>query len=684
MLLVSDQREQEPRDQTTKDLYRGLLSPNTHQTPRDPQRAPKGFYQGILTKNQRGPVPRTKGGPLPRTKGLTKDHHLTPVVVTVVNESMLSHKGKFYHEVRHQMILKWIKTIYNPSDKFKVLDLGCSGGSLSVLVTSTFPNCHVTSIDGDPRVLHLRRLRTKQITPICDNIVLPTSNLESWKADLVIFCEVIEHFVLQERNKVLKFILQFLRPKNLVITTPNGEFNKFIPFLHDNGFRHVDHQIEYTQEEFKTQVVSEIEKCGYVVTFHDMYPGEQIQPSFVITAHLQSPGVTDPSYLSQLSSQRTSLFQPIWLSRNQKKIEKEKIKEGYKSWNFMKHSGRVPFLAPTIAPVDYSPGNGRILEHPQSAFSFYRARGITRVTCEEKYMGSRATVLVVQKSLDRVEIQFFSRGGMEFFPKKDLEIVQMFKREIQECLKKAHLDFVLLDGEMLPWAIKAGSLIEESFLSPGECALTCRKYFHGKESQGYVAAQRFLDTLEHYTKTTEPTYWVWNVLAAGNVKNSSFHTKVMGYYLNATQRYEWIKKFESPHVHCCKHVIVNLESPEECAAATECWLKDCASGGEGWVIKPERSLFVEDQDGKLILPCLKVRGSDYLRLIYGIDYLDNEEYFASVTKRNIHGKRTLSKLQHELSDNIIKTFLSGEPHLTLGFIAAFYGVDQSFKINPTF
>ena len=51
------------------------------------------------------------------------------------------------------------------------------------------------------------------------------------------------------------------------------------------------------------------------------------------------------------------------------------------------------YLPPTMSPVATSP-RGDLLEHPDQAFTAYRADGVESVLCEEKHMGSRAVLLV--------------------------------------------------------------------------------------------------------------------------------------------------------------------------------------------------------------------------------------------------------------------------------------------------
>ncbi|MBP7253332.1 MAG: polynucleotide kinase-phosphatase, partial [Alphaproteobacteria bacterium] len=51
------------------------------------------------------------------------------------------------------------------------------------------------------------------------------------------------------------------------------------------------------------------------------------------------------------------------------------------------------YLPPTMSPTETSK-RPELLEHPDEAFSFYQSKGVTRLICEEKHMGSRAIVVV--------------------------------------------------------------------------------------------------------------------------------------------------------------------------------------------------------------------------------------------------------------------------------------------------
>jgi len=78
---------------------------------------------------------------------------------------------------------------------------------------------------------------------------------------------------------------------------------------------------------------------------------------------------------------------------------------------------------------------------------------------------------------------------------------------------------------------------------------------------------------------------------------------------------------------------------------------------------------------------VKVRGRDYLRLIYGIDYLE-PKYFAAITKRKIGPKRALARKQLELAEIILKTFIHGHYKQRMKAVAAFFGANE-LEINAT-
>jgi len=158
----------------------------------------------------------------------------------------------------------------------------------------------------------------------------------------------------------------------------------------------------------------------------------------------------------------------------------------------------------------------------------------------------------------------------------------------------------------------------------------------------------------------------------------------MEHFLEAEKKYNILKSLETEHFKCVEHIYVDLNSQEQRQEAISQWKDYCKSGGEGWVIKTHPSQFMLSPTGSLILPMVKVRGQEYLTLIYGIDYLE-PECFKNLIKRNVAHKRLLSYLQHDLASCVLDCFLNGMLKQKIRYVAAFYGLDNSMSpsINAT-
>ena len=59
----------------------------------------------------------------------------------------------------------------------------------------------------------------------------------------------IEHLHPEELTAMPKVLFGEVRPRLIVITTPNEEFNVLFPNF--SGMRHYDHKFEWTRDEFQ-------------------------------------------------------------------------------------------------------------------------------------------------------------------------------------------------------------------------------------------------------------------------------------------------------------------------------------------------------------------------------------------------------------------------------------------------
>ena len=88
------------------------------------------------------------------------------------------------------------------------------------------------------------------------------------------------------------------------------------------------------------------------------------------------------------------------------------------------------------------------------------------------------------------------------------------------------------------------------------------------------------------------------------------------------------------------------------------WEALTEDGGEGMVVKP-RDFVARGKKG-LIQPALKVRGREYLRIIYGPEY-DAPENLARLRQRGLGGKRNLALRELALGHEALKRFVAREP-----------------------
>ena len=110
-----------------------------------------------------------------------------------------------------------------------------------------------------------------------------------------------------------------------------------------------------------------------------------------------------------------------------------------------------------------------------------------------------------------------------------------------------------------------------------------------------------------------------------------------------------------------RRVFVDTTDEASVTAATAWWTELTAAGGEGMVVKPVANL-VRGRTG-LVQPGLKVRGRDYLRLIYGPDYTEPRN-FERLRSRRLGHKRSLALREYALGLEALDRVARGERFYT--------------------
>jgi protein phosphatase len=341
------------------------------------------------------------------------------------------------------------------------------------------------------------------------------------------------------------------------------------------------------------------------------------------------------------------------------------------------------YLPPTMSPPATSP-EPEMLEHPAEAFAFYRSERIGKVICQEKHMGSRAVVIVCRDG-DVAPRRFridgagicYTRTGRPFF--EDLTMQEAFLGRARASVDSSGLwdeletDWLALDCELLPWSAKALELLKTQYAAVGASA-NAALAASVRELEPAVArgvgvepllartryrlgtAQLFVDAYRRYT---------WNVETVDDLRLAPFQILAGEGHAHLDRDHVWhmtmvqrLVDGGSGLVRPTRHVVVDLDDPESTSAAVGWWQELTESGGEGMVVKPLDGI-VPGRRG-LVQPGVKVRGREYLRIIYGPEYTapDNIE---RLRERSLSHKRSLAVREFALGVEALERFVRGDP-----------------------
>lgn len=104
---------------------------------------------------------------------------------------------------------------------------------------------------------------------------------------------------------------------------------------------------------------------------------------------------------------------------------------------------------------------------------------------------------------------------------------------------------------------------------------------------------------------------------------------------------------------------VDTADPASRDVGIQWWTELTGAGGERMVVKPLANL-TRTTKGALAQPGLKVRGREYLRVIYGPDYTQPAN-LGRLRDRNLGRKRSLALREYALGMEAIGRHVAGEP-----------------------
>ncbi|BAY38900.1 hypothetical protein NIES2111_32490 [Nostoc sp. NIES-2111] len=161
------------------------------------------------------------------------------------------------------------------SNARRVIDLGCGQGNLlKILLNDVFFE-QITGVDVSYRSLEiaqerLDRLRLprnqwERLQLIQSALTYQDKRFHGYDAATVI--EVIEHLDLPRLGAFERVLFEFARPKTVIVTTPNIEYNVKFVNLPAGKLRHKDHRFEWRRSQFQTWANKITERFSYNVQF---------------------------------------------------------------------------------------------------------------------------------------------------------------------------------------------------------------------------------------------------------------------------------------------------------------------------------------------------------------------------------------------------------------------------------
>ncbi|MFE7804239.1 3' terminal RNA ribose 2'-O-methyltransferase Hen1 [Streptomyces sp. NPDC057430] len=200
-------------------------------------------------------------------------------------------------EQRREAILAALRA----ADASRVLDLGCGQGQLVQALLKDVRFTDIVGVDVSVRALTIagRRLRLERLGErqagrvklIQGSLAYTDKRLTGY--DAAVLSEVIEHLDLPRLPALEYAVFGSARPRTVLVTTPNVEYNVRWESLPAGHVRHGDHRFEWTREEFRAWAAGVAEQYGYGVGFTPVGPDDpEVGPPTQMAVFTQNADIT--------------------------------------------------------------------------------------------------------------------------------------------------------------------------------------------------------------------------------------------------------------------------------------------------------------------------------------------------------------------------------------------------------
>lgn len=170
------------------------------------------------------------------------------------------------------------------------------------------------------------------------------------------------------------------------------------------------------------------------------------------------------------------------------------------------------------------------------------------------------------------------------------------------------------------------------------------------------ASNLYVDAYRHYC---------WPVQSVSDLKLAPFHLLATEGQVHVQKDHVWhmeklgeLCKASDGLLLATPYKQVDVTDTATVEEATRWWEELTAHGGEGMVVKPVE--FIARGRRGLTQPAVKCRGPEYLRIIYGLEYLLPEN-LERLRSRSTSAKRSLALREFALGIEALERFVRNEP-----------------------
>lgn len=174
----------------------------------------------------------------------------------------------------HEERIFAICNILNKYNVESVLDCGCGNGRLLKKLLSMSNFKKLAGVDYSQKRLKIAKKNTQNSTVKLYYQSFFDVNVDFFQYEAFVASEIIEHLSSEELNMFFEKILKRIKPKLLIITTPNKSYNMNYEILY-NGLRHKSHVFEFDEQELN----------DYLIILRKSYPYYIIEKGYCDSNH---------------------------------------------------------------------------------------------------------------------------------------------------------------------------------------------------------------------------------------------------------------------------------------------------------------------------------------------------------------------------------------------------------------